>query len=864
MSNEKWQQLKEIFEDALRHEAAERQQFLDKACGDDEELQREVESLLASFEDSFLEKSAVGEVADVIVLKSAKQFKKNQTVGHYKIISKLGKGGQGAVYKAHDSKLNRTVALKILPPELSSDESSRKRFEREARLASSLDHQNICTIHDLTEIEGNHFIVMQFVEGKNIRQLVNGKPLEIKSALKIAIQVCDALANAHNENIIHRDIKAHNIIVTDKGIAKILDFGLAKLTDKNSEEQTELTALGSPYGTPTYAAPEQSRGEKVDYRADVFSTGVLLYEMLTGTWAFHGKTAVDVRHAVLHDKPKPIAERRGEEIPKKLQAIVDKALQKEPQNRFQQIGKMRDELIEVLRELPAGEQSETARFLDNFKPLAPRHLWNFSNKAKLISAISALIVLTLIGFGIYRLTQTKTVNKSIQTIAVLPFKPLSANGDEFLELGMADSLITRLSNLKQLTVRPTSAVLKYAKTQDAISAGKELNVDAVLDGRIQREGDKLRITVQLIRVGNGEVLWFGKFDEDFKSIFAVQDSISERLVSELAMKLTQEEKQILTKRYTENTVAYQSYLKGRYFWNKWSGENSAKAIENFELALKADSAYAPAYAGLADAYELQGYLGIKPPNEVYPKAKSAVEKALALDENLGEAHLVSAKIKLFYDWDLPGAEKEISRALSLIPNSADAHGFYGVYLVVMGKLDDALAERKKMQELDPINAFATVNVGWSYAYKRDYDSAIAQFKKALELDPNFSTAQIALGEAYLRKGMFAEAVEAFLKEKSISGAMAETIADYRKAFASGGITGYWQKELEKAKERGSPRRLARIYMELGDKDQAFAWLEKAFDERSSLLVFLKTDPIFDALRNDVRYEDLMRRVGLTK
>lgn len=871
MTNDRWEQVNRLFAAAVECAPDERAAFVKEACGDDESLRQELESLLASHDEarSFMERPAVGEVAELVVKAGAKKLNKGQAVAHYKIISELGAGGQGAVYKALDAKLGRTVALKLLPPELTVDETSRRRFQREAQLASALDHPHICTIHDLTEVDGNHFIVMQFVAGRNVRQLVNGHPLELKSALKIAIQVCDALAAAHAQGIIHRDIKAHNIIVTEKGQAKILDFGLAKLTGAKSggREQTELTALGSPYGTPTYAAPEQSRGERVDTRADIFSTGVLLYELLAGTWPFHGKTAIDVRHAVLHDEPRPVAARRGEAIPDKLQEIVNRALAKEPRERYQQVAEMRDELIAVLRELPEGESSETARFLDSFKSIAPRRMGSWSQRTKLSMAVAAILLLALAVFLVYRFTRPNALTQQakIQSIAVLPFKPLSANGDQYLELGMADALITRLSNVRQLQVRPTSAVLKYTATPDVLAAGRELNVDAVLDGRIQREGDKLRVTAQLIRISDGAVLWFGKFDEDFKGIFAVQDSISERLVGELAMKLTTEEKELLTKRYTENTAAYQAYLKGRYFWNKWSEHGFDKAIENFEAALKEDPTYAPAYAGLADSFATQGYLNTKPPSEAYPKAEAAARKSLALDENLGEAHLALAKIKLLYDWDVNGARQELERALALIPNSADVHGFYGVYLVIIGELDQALIERTRMQELDPASAFATVNVGWSYFYQHDYDHAIEQYRKALELDPNYIVAQEALGTAYLRKGMHAEAVEAYLKEKAIAGVPTEIIAPFRQAYEAGGIKGYWQKELEQAQERvkqgrGSSRRLAHIYTELGDKDQAFAWLEKAVVERNSLLIFLKTDPIFDALRDDPRFEDLLRRI----
>lgn len=403
-SNERWEKIKDVFEAALSRTGGERLAFLEGACSGDAEMLREVESLLSSFDADYLEGSAVDEVADVFIARTAVELRPGAAVGQYKIIAELGKGGQGAVYKAHDTKLNRTVALKTLPPELTIDETARKRFHREAQLASSLDHPNICGIHDLAEAGGTHFIVMQFVDGKNVRELVGGKPLEINSALRIGIQVCDALAAAHQKGIIHRDIKAHNIIVTDAGVAKVLDFGLAKATTVGDAEQTELTALGSPYGTPTYAAPEQSRGEKVDYRADIFSAGVLMYELMTGTWAFHGKTAIDVRHAVLHDAPKPIHERRGEPIPGELDLLINKALEKEPSRRFASIGDMRDGLINVLRGLTQGESSTGDELLARFDAGKPKHFVSAGTRIKRFSAIVAAIIIVgvVAGYLVYR------------------------------------------------------------------------------------------------------------------------------------------------------------------------------------------------------------------------------------------------------------------------------------------------------------------------------------------------------------------------------------------------------------------------------------------------------------------------------
>lgn len=402
MSPDRWQELKVLFDAALQRAPHEREKFLDEVCANDLSLRRQVETLLVSFDEAedFIEQPAVEKVAELIIEKQ-KAFDKGQNIAHYKILSTLGVGGQGAVYKALDTKLGRTIALKTLPTELTVDETSLKRFKREAQIASSLDHPNICTVHDLTDVDGAHFIVMQFVDGKNVRELVSGHPLELKSTLKIAIQVCDALAAAHAQGVIHRDIKAHNIIVTENGQAKILDFGLAKFTRQraNGKEQTELTALGSPYGTPTYAAPEQSRGEKVDHRADIFSTGVLLYEMLTGTWPFQGETVVDVRHAVLYEEPKPIAERRGDAIPEKLEKIIAKALSKEPDLRFKHIAQMRDELIDVMRGLPDADMSENARFLDNFKSVAPRRVGEWSKQKKITVAVALVLIAIFLSAG---------------------------------------------------------------------------------------------------------------------------------------------------------------------------------------------------------------------------------------------------------------------------------------------------------------------------------------------------------------------------------------------------------------------------------------------------------------------------------
>jgi DNA-binding winged helix-turn-helix (wHTH) protein/TolB-like protein len=487
----------------------------------------------------------------------------------------------------------------------------------------------------------------------------------------------------------------------------------------------------------------------------------------------------------------------------------------------------------------------------------------------LLSGVTMLVILAFAYRELTRQAQPPATDAPIKSIAVLPFKPLVAEGrDEYLEMGMADVLITRLSNLKQIVVRPTSAVRKYtALEQDSVTAGRELKVDAVLDGHLQRVGERVRLTVRLLNTSDGTPVWGETFDEKFTDLFSVEDKLSEKLATALALKLSPTDRQLLARRYTENTEAFQAYVKGRYFWYRWTQTGLQKAIEYFEQAIKIDPNYAPAYAGLSDSYHLLGYLGHVPPREAYPKAVEAAKHALQLDGALGEAHLSLAKTKFFYEWDLPATKRAVERALELSPNYSDAHGLYGTYWQALGQSAQAIAERKRAVDLDPVTPFTVNAVGWSYFYGRQYDQAIEWYKKALELDSNFVLPYLDLANSYHEKGMYNEAVDAYLKQRSLTGGQPETIAQLKQAYATGGIKAYWQKELELANEqvkqgRANTWRMARIYTELGDKDQAFAWLERAYEERNNLMIFLKVAPFFESLQADPRFADLLRRIGL--
>jgi DNA-binding winged helix-turn-helix (wHTH) protein/TolB-like protein/Tfp pilus assembly protein PilF len=491
-----------------------------------------------------------------------------------------------------------------------------------------------------------------------------------------------------------------------------------------------------------------------------------------------------------------------------------------------------------------------------------------SLRGKWIWAAGSLALLAVAFVGIWVLNRPQASSGlAVKSIAVLPFKSVGGTSDVVLELGMADALITNLSNARQIVVRPTSAVRRYVEeSHTAVEAGRALQVDAVLEGSLQKQDDHIRVTLRLINVKDAQPLWGAKFDEKFTNIFALQDSIAEQVTRALRLQLTGDEKRLLAKRYTDNAEAYQAYLRGRFYWSKWNKASLEKAIESFEEALAIDKEYALAYAGISDSYGILGYLNFLSPRDAYPKSKEAALKALELDNTIGEAHSALAQTKLFYELDFAAAEKEMRRSVELSPNYANAHGLYGTYLSAMGRFNEALAERKRAFEIDPITPFTVNAVGWAYYYERKYDEAIKWYKKALELDPNFAVSRASLADVYYQKGMYTEAIDEYLKNKTLVG-RSEEIESLRQAFLSSGVKGYWQKSLELEEERmkkGTRNFFAkaRIYTELGNRDSAIDQLEKAFEERNSQVIFLKVAPHYASLRSEKRFQDLLERIGL--
>ena len=782
---------------------------------------------------------------------------------NYKIVGKLGQGGGGVVYLARDARLQRAVVLKFLSEELVADEKARKRFLREARLASALDHPNICTIHEINETNGLDFIVMQYVEGKTLKQILAGRPLEIDAALAIAIQVADGLTAAHQQGIVHRDIKPGNVIISDAGRVKILDFGLAKSLAYDavagSDEPSELTRQGARVGTPAYMSPEQVRGEKVDHRSDIFSFGAVLYTMVTGRSPFKGKneTPVDIMHSVAHESP-PSASEVNDRVPAELEAIIERAMEKDPGKRYQ----MTQDLLEDLRRLKQNSQSDGAAIRRALT--RPR-----INVRPFALAAFGLAMIVVLGFGLQAFFRPSSSHRVINSLVVLPFT--NSNKDpnsEYLSDGITESITNSLSQVSQLKVMARTTAFRYkGRDSDPQMVGQELKVDGVLTGKVTLQGDSLLVQAELVDAADGTELWGEKYSRKMSDILTLQEEIARRISEKLRLKLTGEEDKRLSKSYTANTEAYQLYLKGRYYWNKRTEESYQKAIELFRQAIDRDRNYALAYSGLADSYSFLSNQGKRPPREAFPLAKEAAERAIELDDTLAEGHTSLAYVKLYYDWDWKGAQQEYIRAIELNPNYATPHHGYAYYLISTGRTEEALVEIQRAQEIDPLSLVVNTDYGEFYCFAHRPDEAIAQLQKAIEMEPAFVRAHFLLGRAYVQKGHCSEAIAEFQRARDLDKDSLEMLGAIGLGYALCGQPGEARKVLDdllqRAKQRYvSPHLAAVIYAALGDRDEGFAWLDKAFEMRFGPLIYLKVNPIWDPLRSDARFPDRLRRVGL--
>jgi eukaryotic-like serine/threonine-protein kinase len=746
-------------------------------------------------------------------------------ISHYEIRRPLGEGGMGVVYTALDQRLGREVALKFLNRQSLQHAKGKERFFAEARAAAVLDHPNICPVYGIEEAEGRTFIVMAFVRGRSLREMLNHGPLGLSESLNIGLQTAHGLEAAHQKGIVHRDIKPENLIVSDQGIVRIVDFGVAQLP-----EQTRLTVMGGAVGTLAYMSPEQAKGEKVNHQTDLWSLGVVLYEMVAGVPPFQGVNELALLNSILHKTPDSLTADLSD-FSKGWQQVVARALERECSRRYQSASEMISDLEALASRTGSNVRHGSARYATG-------------------STATGLAEST----------------PAAASIAVLPLVNMSPDPDtEYFSDGLTEELISSLSACESLRVVARTSVFEFkGKTENVRTIGEKLRVNTVLEGSVRKANRKLRITVRLINVEDGYPLWSDKFDREMADIFAIQDEIAGAVAANL--KVTLAEKRRRPTMGTAQFEAFELLLKGRYHWNQQTADGFQKAVAYFQEALRLDPKYGAAYAGLADYYALLGLWSLGDPNDVWPRAKVAALKALQLDDTLAEAHISMGYIRIFYDWDREQARREFLRALELNPGLPAAHMSYTVYLLQTEQLQEALKEMQKAKDLDPLSALMGSGVAFIYFYMRDFEQAIAEHKKVLELDANYTYSHLGLGLAYEQKGMYSEALAMLEKARASSGDNPMVLGSLGGCYARAGQAERAGELLAQLDQMGtrqyvSPVCQASIYIGLSQIEAAMEWLEKAADGRAAFLGYLPVWPPYDPLRAHPRFAALLKRIA---
>jgi serine/threonine-protein kinase len=814
-------------------------------------------------------------------------LKEGTRLGRYEIRSKIGEGGMGEVYLAQDTELGRTVAVKVLSADVAADKRRMNRFVQEARAASALNHPNILTIFEIGRADGVPFIATEFIDGETLRERLRSSPLKLGDALDIAAQTAGALAAAHAASVVHRDVKPENIMLRRDHVVKVLDFGLAKLTEDrtslNPDAPTRLlvnTDSGVVMGTAQYMSPEQARGLAVDARTDIFSLGVVLYETVAGRAPFEGATQSDVLVSILDREPPPLA-RFAPDVPPELERIVTKALAKDREARYQTMKDLAIDLralkqrLEVEAEIgrtqeprqTADAQTENATQILAASPTSSAEYVAGGIRKHQRAAVAALLVLLLAvgGISLWYFRNRSANAAQIESIAVLPFVNESGSSDvEYLSDGMTESLINNLSQLPKLNVKARSTVFRYkGKAVEPQAIAAELSVQAILSGRVVQRGDDLTLYLSLVDGRNGNQIWGEQYRRKLADLVALQGEIARDVSDKLRVKLSGADEQKLAQNYTANTEAYQLYLKGRFYWNKRTPEGFNQAADYFRQAIEKDPNYALAYTGLADCYVIRG----GDQRESMPRAKEEASRALSLDPTLAEAHVSLAMAKTIYDRDWTGARAEFEEAIRLNPKYATAHQWYGILLSILGKPDEALAEINRAIELDPLSLIINTDKGRILYFARRYDDAIRQLQETLKMDADFGTAHNILGWCYAEKGLYDQAVVEMQRGIELGVAVGGALGRIGYAYARAGRRDEVLKILDQLEQRSkqsyvSPYSFAIVYAALGERDRAFSLLQRSIDEGATGQSFMKVDPVFDSLHSDPRFADLMRRVGL--
>ncbi len=846
-----FQKIERLYHDALQEPEDDRAAFLDRACAGNRALRLELDELLRCDRDAgrFMESSAL-EVAARTMARARSRLSPGNRLAHFEIVSLLGAGGMGEVYLAHDTRLERKVALKILPPEMAGDPDRMLRFISEAKAASAVVHPNIATIHEIGEADGIHFISMEYVEGETLGCRIGGASLELPTLLEFGIQIADALDEAHSKGVVHRDLKPANIIVNPKGQAKVLDFGLAKMA------KTTVPETGVIMGTVEYMSPEQVLGAEVDHRTDLYSLGVILYAMATGKLPFGGVSTAEKVDQILHGQPEPMASLNGKVSPE-LERVVRKCLEKNPELRYPSA----QELLADLRRLASPEVMSRAA------PHVQRKGWRIGG-----AAVLAVSIVVTAGFLLWRHFHPRaTPGQGKVMLAVLPAEDLSgATGQEYFADGLTEEMIAQLGSMQpdRLGVIARTSVMGYRRGRERIDQiGRELGVEYVLETSVRRDARRTRITAQLIQVRDQTHLWAETYQRDLSDIFAVQSDVAARVAKSLALELLPAHRAALAQPPTRNPDAHESYLKGLYYWNRRTADSLWTSIECFQQAIDRDPVYAAAYAGLANSYSVLGNNQFLPSAEAYPRARAAALKALELDEGLAEAHTSLAKVMEDYFWDWPAAEREYRRAIELNPGYASAHQWYAQFLTHLGRHDESAAHIRVARQLDPLSPRINENVGLFLYYARRYDEAIRELKRALTLDPNDGFAHVHLGICYSQRGLAAEAIGELSHAQKLAVSQPLRMAYLGCAYSRAGQRLEASRLLAQlirlsADEHVPPVAVAWVHAALGEVDQAFACLQRAYDTRDPLLRLVKVEPLLDPLRNDPRWQTLLRRMSL--